>query len=113
MSWDSFYSSFKKVVESAADKINQTADLATLQVKLSMAERKLDEAYATLGRAAYRHFANEDNIANAVAACMKGVESAQKEVDDLQKQIDALKAKDSAEQGPTQETDGKTSDSTQ
>ena len=91
MTWDHFYSGVKKAVGSAADKINQTTDLAALQVKLSMAEKKLQDAYAMLGRAAYRHFSTEDNTAEVVAAYMTGVERAQKEVADLEKQIEQMR----------------------
>ena len=42
MTWDEFYSNFKRTVGIAADKINQTADLATLQVKLSLQDYYLE-----------------------------------------------------------------------
>lgn len=92
MSWDNFYNSFKKAAGAAADKINQTADLATLQVKLSLAEHKLDEAYAALGRVAYQHFASEESQVDSITAAMTAVEEAQKTVDDLSAQIEKLKA---------------------
>ena len=95
MSWDNFYSNVKKAVGSAADKINQTADLATLQVKLSVAERKLDEAYTALGRAAYRHFSSEENSADAVAACMQDVERARREVTRMKRQIKDMRKEES------------------
>ena len=41
-----------------------------MQVKLSMAEKKLEEAYAELGKAAYHHFCNEESTADAVAPIM-------------------------------------------
>ena len=92
MTWDEFCNGVKKAAGKAADKINQTADLATLQVKLTMAEHKLDDAYAELGRAAYRHFTDENSSAELVSVMMKGVTEAQKAVDDLKAQIEALKA---------------------
>ncbi|MBQ8213689.1 MAG: hypothetical protein IJZ80_06740 [Clostridia bacterium] len=91
MTWDEFCNGVKKAAGKAADKINQTADLATLQVKLTMAEHKLDDAYAELGRAAYRHFTDENSSAELVSVMMKGVAEAQKAVDDLKAQIEALK----------------------
>ena len=94
MTWDEFCNGVKKAAGKAADKINQTADLATLQVKLTMAEHKLDEAYAELGRAAYRHFIDEANGAELVSLMMKGVVDAQKVVDDLKSQIEALKTEE-------------------
>ena len=92
MSWDNFYDSFKRAAGIAADKINHTADLATLQVKLSLAEHKLNEAYAALGRVAYQHFASEESHVDAVTAAMTAVEDAQKVVDELNAQIENLKA---------------------
>jgi hypothetical protein len=46
MNWDDLYSGLKVFANRAAIKINQSADIATLQVKLSMAERKLEETFA-------------------------------------------------------------------
>ncbi len=91
MSWDQFCDNVKKAAGTAADKINQTADLASLQVKLSIAEHKLNEAYTELGRASYNHFSNQENGADAVATAMTGVGTAKKAVDDLQEQINRLK----------------------
>ena len=92
MSWDNFYDSFKRAAGIAADKINHTADLATLQVKLSLAEHKLDEAYAALGRVAYQHFASEESHVDEVTVAMTAVEEAQKNVNDLTAQIEKIKA---------------------
>ena len=110
MTWDEFCSGFKKAAGKAADKINQTADLATLQVKLTMAEHKLDDAYAELGRAAYRHFTDENSSAELVSVMMKGVADAQKAVDDLKAQLEALKADDKKQKTdePTAEETAKT-----
>ena len=91
-SWDDFCNSFKKTVGKAADKINQTTDLATLQVKLSLAEHKLEEAYAALGKVAYQHFSNaEESQVDGITAAMTVVEEAQKVVDDLNAQIETVK----------------------
>lgn len=92
MTWDEFYGKVKTTVGKAADKINQTTDLATLQVKLSMAEHKLKDAYAELGRSAYKHFSEEDSSADAVAASMSLVDEALKAVDALKAEIEKLKA---------------------
>ena len=91
MSWDTFCDNFKKAVGTAVDKINQSTDLATLQVKLSMAEKKLDDAFALLGRAAYRHFSAEESSVDEVTNAMKGVELQEKEVLNLKQQIEKLK----------------------
>ncbi len=95
-SWNDFCNSVKKTVGQAADKINQTADLATLQVKLSVAKHKLDEAYATLGRAAYRHFSAEEAAIDPISDAMGVVETAQKAVQELEAQISALKKQENA-----------------
>lgn len=96
MSWDDFYNSFKKAAGKAADKINQTADLATLQVKLSLAEHKLEEAYAEFGKVAYAHFSSEESQVDGITAAMTVVETAQKNVQDLQNRIDEAKQKDTS-----------------
>ena len=92
MSWDSFYSSFKRAVGTAAEKINQTTDLATLQIKLGVAEHKLEAAYAQLGRDAYRQFTTDEDVVDAVSKSMTQVEKAQKVVNDLNAQIEKCKA---------------------
>lgn len=91
MTWDEFCQKAKKTVAKTADKINQTADIAALQVKLSMSENKLDEAYTALGKIAYTHFAEEENQAEEVAKAMTAVDEAKKVVDDYKAQIAALK----------------------
>ena len=103
MTWDEFVHGVKTVAGKAANKIEQTADLATLQVKLTMAEHKLDEAYTELGKVAYRHFTSEDTAAEMVSAMMESVAAAQKNVDALKEQIKGLEsnqAKTKAEPAP-------------
>lgn len=98
MSWDDFCKSVKKTASRAADKINQTADLATLQVKLSLAEHKLNEAYAALGEVAYQHFSSEDSQVDGITAAMGGVEAALTEVNNLKKQIEDTKVRQEAKE---------------
>lgn len=93
MTWDEFCNQAKKTASKAADKINRTADLATLQFKLSMSEHKLEETYAELGRVAYKHFSEQNSSADAVAKAMEGVRAAKRTVADYQKQIAQFQAK--------------------
>jgi 5'-deoxynucleotidase YfbR-like HD superfamily hydrolase len=60
MSWEQFREDAKRFVNRAASKINQTADIAGLQLKLSAAEHRLSTAYEALGEAAYLHFSTEN-----------------------------------------------------
>lgn len=96
MSWDNFYNTVKQTAILAADKINQTADLATLQVKLSMAEHKLNDAYAALGKVAYAHFTSDESRADAVANAIKPVEIALANVKVLKEAIEDKKAENAA-----------------
>ena len=91
MSWDQFCKSVKKATGKAADAINYTADLATMQIKLAGAENKLEEAYTELGKVAFLHFSSDDSTAEAVAKAMKTVEAAKSEVDDWNAKIRAAK----------------------
>lgn len=93
MSWEAFCESVKRVAGQAADKINQTADLAALQVKLSMAESKLKDAYAQLGQVAYRHFSEEENTAEDVASAMKEVTRCRAACDKLRAEIEEARRK--------------------
>ena len=97
MTWDEFCNGVKKAAGKAADKIGQTADLATLQVKLTMAEHKLDDAYTELGKAAYRHFTDESSSAELVQMMISCVAEAKKAADDLKAQIEEMN-KTSSEQ---------------
>lgn len=92
-SWNEFCQSVKRVANQAADKIGQTADLATLQVKLSVAEHKLEEAYAELGRVTYeqRNALPTDEQQTATANAFKAVEARLAECDGLKKQIEDAK----------------------
>ena len=93
MTWDNFCASVKKTASKAADQINYSADLASLQVKLSMAEQKLEKAYAALGKTAYQHFTGDENTADAVAKAMLLVEEEKKAVLALKRKIAATKKK--------------------
>ncbi len=76
MDWDNLYSNFKKLANRTADKLNRTADIAALQVKLSMADKKLEEAYAALGHVSYEHFTGDDDRSEQVAKAVSGVNDA-------------------------------------
>ena len=93
-SWNEFCQSVKRVANQAADKIGQTADLATLQVKLSVAEHKLEEAYAELGKVTYeqRNALPADGKQNATDNAIKAVEARLAECDSLKKQIEDAKS---------------------
>ena len=52
------------------------------------------DAYAELGKAAYKHFSEDESSAETVAATMTLVEEAQKAVDALNAEIEAVKADD-------------------
>ena len=110
MEWNEFCNKVKRAAGKAADKINQTADLATLQVKLSMAEHKLTEAYAKLGEIAYRHFTEEENTAESVSLAMTDVETARGEVKALQEQIAAMKREGAPTDSTESAADGTTAE---
>ncbi len=76
MDWDNLYSNLKKFANRTADKINRTADIATLQVKLSMADKKLEEAYAALGHVSYDHFTGDDDLSEKISRAVSGVNNA-------------------------------------
>lgn len=97
MNWDELYGRAKKAAVKTAAEINYSTDLATLQVKLSLAEGRLEKAYAALGRTAYTHFTGEENAAEAVAEAMLRVEQEKKIVADWKRCIAALKKKHAEE----------------
>ena len=92
MTWDEFRKQVKNVAGRTADKINQSADIAALQLKRSSAERKLSAAYEALGKVAYKHFTEEtENDVQKVTSAVEAVDSIQKEIKALKVQIDLLK----------------------
>jgi hypothetical protein len=91
MNWDEIYSGIRSFAGRAATKINQTADMAALQVKLSMAEHKLEEAYAALGRASFGHFVEDKENFSQISACITEVKNAMLEVRSVKQQIEDLK----------------------
>ncbi|MBQ9773394.1 MAG: hypothetical protein IJW30_01890 [Clostridia bacterium] len=96
MDWDNVYEDLKKVANRAADKLGQTATLAALQVKLAMAEKKLEEAYAALGKVAYEHFTDESDLSARVAAAVSRVNAAKRAVLTWQREIARISAGDDA-----------------
>ena len=109
MTWDEFRKQVKNVAGRTADKINQSADIAALQLKRSSAERKLSAAYEALGKVAYKHFTEEsDNDVQKVTAAVEAIDNIQKEIKALKAQIEVLKkqgeenAKEEATQKPAE-----------
>ena len=80
MKWDDVYGSFKRFAAHTAVRLNQTADIASLQVKLSAAEKNLSDAYGLLGRISYQHFSGDDDFSERVLAAVKAVDQAKEEV---------------------------------
>ncbi len=93
MNFDELYGNAKRLAHRAAKKINQTADMAALQVKLSAAEGKLEEAYTLLGRTSYLHFTGEEDLSKKVALAVENVDAAKQKVRDIKEQIKEAKAR--------------------
>ncbi len=91
MNWEEIYSGIRSFAGRAATKINQTADMATLQVKLSMAEHKLEETYAALGKASFGHFVEDKENFAQISACITDVKNAMLEIRSIKQQIEDLK----------------------
>ena len=91
MNWEEIYGGIRAFAGRAATKINQTADMATLQVKLSMAERKLEEAYTALGRASFGHFVEDKENFDQISACITNVKNAMLEIRSVKAQIEELR----------------------
>ena len=119
MDWNELYGGMKRLAKSTAKKINETADMASLQVKLNAAQNKLEEAYTLLGRTSYLHFTGEEDLSKKVALAIEGVEKAKTDVRDIKLQIALAKQKaaeekaaraamdketDPAEETPAEET---------
>ena len=97
MKWDDIYGSVKRFAAHTAVRLNQTADLASLQVKLSIAEKNLDEAYGLLGRISYQHFSSDDDLSEKVLAAVNAVDQAKAEVKNAQEQINDAKRRAEAQ----------------
>lgn len=91
MNWDEIYGGIRAFAGRAATKINQTADMAALQVKLSMAEHKLEEAYAALGKESFGHFVEDKENFDQISACITSVKDAMLEVRSVKQQISELR----------------------
>ncbi len=92
MTWDEFCNQARKTVGKTADKINRTADIAALQVKLSILENKASEAYERLGRVAYAHLSSENaDLTEKLSKRMSEVNLALQEVAKMKEKIEALK----------------------
>ena len=93
MGFEELYGQVKGTVEIAAEKINRTADIAALQVKLGVSEHKLNEAFAELGRASFEYFDDAQSFdANRMAKLLSSVKAAKQVRDNYQKQIEELKS---------------------
>ena len=91
MNWEEIYGGLRAFAGRAATKINQTADMASLQVKLSMAESKLEQAYGALGKASFGHFVEDKENFDQISACITGVKNAMLEIRSVKAQIEELR----------------------
>lgn len=91
MNWEEVYSNIRSFAGRAASKINQTADMASLQVKLSLAQHKLEEAYAALGRASFAHFVEDKDNIDKISECITGVKDATLDVRAINAQIEEVR----------------------
>ena len=92
MTWNEFRKQVKSTAGKAADKINQAADIASLQIKLSSTERRLSAAYESLGKIAYKHFTEEnENDVEKVTSAVGAVQAIQTDIKLLKAQIEQLK----------------------
>jgi hypothetical protein len=88
MSWDQLYGNVKQGVEKAANKLEQTADLASLQIKLAGAEHKMQEAYILLGRIAYQNAVKPTPETEAqMAQAVRVVAMARRAVREINEQV--------------------------
>ena len=108
MDWNEVYGGMKKLASRTAKKLNQTADMASLQVKLSVAQNKLEEAYTVLGRTSYLHFTGEEDLSKKVSLAIDCVEAAKSEVRDIKVQIALAKKKAEEERAAQKAMDAET-----
>ena len=96
MTWDEFCTKAKRTVGKTAEKINRTADIAALQIKLSTLEGKVAEAYERLGKVAYAYLTNENaELTEKLSKRMAEVDEALKNVAQMKEKIEQLKKQDS------------------
>jgi chromosome segregation ATPase len=91
MNWEEIYGNIRSLAGRAATKINQTADMATLQVKLTMAQNRLEEAYTALGRASFGHFVEDKDNFDEISARIVAVKNAMLDIRDVEAQIEDLR----------------------
>ena len=88
MSWDQIYGNVKQGMGKAASKLEQTADLASLQIKLAGAEHKMQEAYILLGRLAYQNAVKPSPATEAeMAKAIRVVALARRNVREVTEQV--------------------------
>lgn len=93
MDWNEIYAGFRRFADRAAEKINRTADIASLQMKLSMAQKKLDDAFLALGKVSYVHFTSDKDESQRVASAVATIEHIKMEIHALEAQIAEAKRK--------------------
>ena len=111
MDWNEIYSGFRRFADRAAEKINRTADIASLQMKLSMAQKKLDDAFLALGKISYVHFTSENDESQRVASAVASIEHIKMEIHALEAQI--KEAKRQAQEAKAEAADSKAEEKAQ
>lgn len=103
MDWDTVYGDLKNLANRAADKLGQTASLASMQVKLSVAQRRLEEAYAALGKIAYAHFTAEKDLSAQVADAVSDVNKARAAVLVIEREIAKMQKSKPEKEGKSED----------
>ena len=91
MNFDELCGSAKKIAQDTAKKLESTADLASLHIKLNAAQTRLEEAYLLLGRSSYLHFTRKEDFSERVALAVENVNRARREVLELKGRIEEIK----------------------
>ena len=113
MDWDHIYSNLKSLANRAAVKINQTADIATLQFRVSMAGKRLEEAYGALGHVSYEHFTGDSDLSERVAKAVSGVNDAMIALRLAEAELAEAKKRAEASDGNTEPATSKTREENQ
>lgn len=95
MTWDEIYTRVAQTADKVAVKIHQTTDRAALEIKRTAQEKRLSDAYESLGKLFYQSLSDEEKKHDAeIADAVEQIAHAEAELEAIR--IEIQKSKESA-----------------
>ena len=89
--WSTVKDSAARATNKVIRKTGEVADVATIHVKIKMAEAKLDGYYTTLGKLTYKQLKTGESQAEKIKPIVEGIDAAREKIRLLREKLEEEK----------------------